>query len=64
MTAQTWITQRDHLAYLALIYAIWGDEVRSEALRTAIRRGWSKQVFTNIYGILNLMHNFNKGALP
>ena len=38
MTAQTLITKRDHLAHLSLLYAIWGDEVRSEALRTMMRR--------------------------
>lgn len=38
MNAQTLITKRDHLAHLALLYAIWGDEVRSEALRTMLRR--------------------------
>lgn len=38
MTTQTQITKRDHLAYLALLYAIWGDEVRSEALRMMMRR--------------------------
>ena len=38
MNAQTQITKRDHLAHLALLYAIWGDEVRSEALRTMMSR--------------------------
>ena len=38
MTAQTLITKRDHLAHLALLYAIWGDEARSEALCTMMRR--------------------------
>lgn len=38
MTAQTWIMKRAHLAYLALFYAIWGDEVRSEALRVMMRQ--------------------------
>lgn len=38
MTAQTWIMKREYLAYLALFYAIWGDEVRSEALRAMMRR--------------------------
>ena len=38
MTTQTQITKRDHLAHLALLYAIWGDEVRSEALRTMMSR--------------------------
>ncbi len=31
MTAQTQIQKRDHVAYLALLYAICRDEVRSEA---------------------------------
>ncbi len=35
MTAQT--QKRDLMAYIALLYAIWGDEVRSEALRTMMR---------------------------
>ena len=30
--------KRDHLAYLSLLYAIWGNEVRSEALRTMMHR--------------------------
>ena len=38
MTAQTQIQKRDLMAHLALLYAIWGDEVRSEALRTVMRR--------------------------
>lgn len=38
MNAQTQITKRDHLAHLALLYAIWGDEVRAEALRTMMHR--------------------------
>ncbi len=38
MNAQTQITKRDHLAHLALLYAIWNDEVRSEALRAMMRR--------------------------
>lgn len=38
MAAQTWIMKRDYLAYLALFYAIWGDEVRSEALRAMMRQ--------------------------
>jgi len=38
MTAQTRIIKRDHLAHLSLLYAIWGDEVRSEALRTMMSR--------------------------
>ncbi len=35
MTAQA--QKRDLMTHLALLYAIWGDEVRSEALRTMIR---------------------------
>ncbi len=38
MTAQIKIKRRDHLAHLSLLYAIWGDEARSEALHTMIRR--------------------------
>lgn len=38
MNAQTQITKRDHLAHLSLLYAIWSDEARSEALRTMILR--------------------------
>lgn len=38
MNAQTQITKRDHLAYLALLYAIWEDEGQSEALRTMMSR--------------------------
>ena len=38
MTAQTQIQKRDLMAYLALLYAIWGDEIRSEALRTMMSR--------------------------
>lgn len=38
MTTQTRITKRDHLAYLSLLYAIWGNEVRSEALRAMMCR--------------------------
>ena len=38
MTAQTRIIKCDHLAHLSLLYAIWGDEVRSEALRAMMRR--------------------------
>lgn len=37
MTVQTQIQNRDLMAHLALLYAIWGDEVRSEALRTMMR---------------------------
>ena len=38
MTAQTRIIKRDPLAHLSLLYATWGDEVRSEALRAMMRR--------------------------
>lgn len=38
MNVQTRITIRDYLAHLALLYAIWGDKVRSEALRTMMSR--------------------------
>ena len=38
MFVQTLIKKRDHLAYLSLLYAIWGNKTRSEALRTRMSR--------------------------
>ena len=38
MSVQTLIKKRDLMAYLSLLYAIWGNEVRSEALRTMMHR--------------------------
>lgn len=38
MSVQILIKKRDLMAYLSLLYAIWGNEVRSEALRTMMHR--------------------------
>ena len=38
MAVQTLLKKYNHLACLSLLYAIWGNEVRSEALRTMMHR--------------------------
>ena len=38
MAVQTLSKKYNHLAYLSLLYSIWGNEVRSESLRTMMHR--------------------------